>query len=86
MTTDITDPQADPRPWAEDDGAMPAVYLGHGAPPLLDDELWTSELASWSAQLPTPRAVLIVSAHWESAPLTLGAQQEKTLSWHPLKQ
>jgi 4,5-DOPA dioxygenase extradiol len=27
---------------------MPAVYLGHGAPPLLDDELWTSQLDGWS--------------------------------------
>ncbi|MGZ5289556.1 MAG: dioxygenase family protein [Actinomycetota bacterium] len=52
---------------------MPALYLGHGAPPLLDDELWTGQLAAWSRDLPTPKAVLIVSAHWESAPLTLGA-------------
>lgn len=52
---------------------MPAVYLGHGAPLLLDDPLWTSELAAWSARLPRPRAVLVVSAHWESAPLSLSA-------------
>lgn len=54
---------------------MPALYLGHGAPPLLDDERWTCELARWAAELPRPRAVLIVSAHWESAPLTLGATE-----------
>lgn len=52
---------------------MPALYLGHGAPPLVDDPLWTAELAAWAAELPRPRAILIVSAHWESAPLTLGA-------------
>jgi len=52
---------------------MPALYLGHGAPPLVDDELWTSQLASWADGLPRPRSILIVSAHWESAPLTLGA-------------
>ncbi len=52
---------------------MPALYLGHGAPPLVDDALWTSQLASWSADLPRPAAILIVSAHWESAPLTMGA-------------
>jgi 4,5-DOPA dioxygenase extradiol len=57
----------------DDPTTMPALYLGHGAPPLLDDELWTSELARWAGELPRPRAVLIVSAHWESAPLTLGA-------------
>ena len=64
-----------PRAWADGDESMPALYLGHGAPPLLDDELWTSQLAAWSKDLPRPRAILIVSAHWESAPLTLGATQ-----------
>src|SRR5205814_5239069 len=53
--------------------AMPALYLGHGAPPLVDDELWTSQLRAWAADLPRPTAILIVSAHWESAPLTVGA-------------
>lgn len=52
---------------------MPALYLGHGAPPLLDDRLWSSELAGWAASLPRPRAILIVSAHWESAPISLSA-------------
>jgi 4,5-DOPA dioxygenase extradiol len=61
--------------WTEGDGAMPALYLGHGAPPLLDDELWTAQLGAWSSALPTPTAVLIVSAHWESAPLSLGATE-----------
>ena len=61
--------------WTEGDGPMPALYLGHGAPPLLDDELWTGQLAAWSRDLPRPKAVLIVSAHWESAPLTLGATE-----------
>jgi len=52
---------------------MPALYLGHGAPPLLDDPVWSSELAAWSRELPRPRAILIVSAHWESAPVSLTA-------------
>ena len=52
---------------------MPALYLSHGAPPLVDDALWTDQLARWARDLPRPRAVLVVSAHWESAPLMLGA-------------
>ena len=52
---------------------MPALYIGHGAPPLLDDALWSGQLAAWSAALPRPKAVLIVSAHWESAPVMLSA-------------
>ena len=54
---------------------MPAIYLSHGAPPLVDDPTWPGELARWSASLPRPRAVLVVSAHWESAPLALGATE-----------
>ena len=42
---------------------MPALYLGHGAPPLLEDETWTGELRSWAASLPRPKRILIVSAH-----------------------
>jgi 4,5-DOPA dioxygenase extradiol len=52
---------------------MPAWYLGHGAPPLLDDDVWMRQLFGWARALPKPRAILIVSAHWESAPLSLSA-------------
>jgi 4,5-DOPA dioxygenase extradiol len=52
---------------------MPALYIGHGAPPLLDDPTWSGELRSLAAAIPRPSAILIVSAHWESAPLTLSA-------------
>ncbi|MEY9840232.1 dioxygenase [Streptacidiphilus sp. EB103A] len=54
-------------------GRMPALYLSHGAPPLADDPLWPGQLAAWSAELPRPTAILMVSAHWEEAPLALGA-------------
>jgi 4,5-DOPA dioxygenase extradiol len=54
-------------------GRMPAIYLGHGAPPLVDDPLWVIQLEAWAQAMPRPRAVLMVSAHWESAPLTIGA-------------
>ncbi|MGC5343584.1 dioxygenase [Streptomyces sp. DT171] len=55
------------------EGRMPALYLSHGAPPLADDPLWPGQLAAWSSKLPRPTAILIVSAHWEEAPLALGA-------------
>ena len=54
-------------------GRMPALYLGHGAPPLVDDPLWVVQLEAWAQALPKPTAILVVSAHWESAPLTIGA-------------
>jgi len=52
---------------------MPALYIGHGAPPLLDDPVWSGELRTLAGALPRPKAILIVSAHWESAPLALSA-------------
>lgn len=58
---------------------IPALYLSHGAPPLADDPLWPGELAAWSADLPRPRAILMVSAHWEEAPLALGATERVPL-------
>ena len=52
---------------------MPALYIGHGAPPLLDDPLWSGQLAAWARDRPRPTAILIVSAHGESAPVSLSA-------------
>jgi 4,5-DOPA dioxygenase extradiol len=68
----------DQRSWTPADGPMPALYLGHGAPPLFDDALWISQLFGWSRALPKPTAILIVSAHWESAPLSLSATAANT--------
>lgn len=53
--------------------AMPALYIGHGAPPLLDDPVWSGELSRWAADLPRPAGIVVVSAHWESAPLAISA-------------
>ena len=66
------------RAWQPSDGALPALYIGHGAPPLLDDAEWMSQLAAWTLSMPKPRAVLIVSAHWEAAPLSLSAPAAAT--------
>jgi 4,5-DOPA dioxygenase extradiol len=57
---------------------MPTLYIGHGAPPLVDDPLWVAQLAAWAKALPPPSAVLMVSAHWENAPLTMGATRTGT--------
>ena len=52
---------------------MPAIFAAHGAPMLLDDEVWMGELAAWACALPTPKSILMISAHWEQRPTTLGA-------------
>ncbi len=56
-----------------DQQALPALYISHGAPPLFEDEQWMRELLDWADRLPNPRGILIVSAHWEAAPLSLSA-------------
>ena len=61
------------RAWMPQDGPLPALYVSHGAPPLFEDAAWIAELASWADALPIPRAILIVSAHWETAPLAISA-------------
>ena len=40
---------------------------------------WMTELHSWARALPKPKAVLIVSAHWESAPLSISSSQPSEL-------
>jgi len=52
---------------------MPSLFLAHGAPMLLDMPGWVGELKAWADALPKPEAVLMVSAHWEARPVTLGA-------------
>ena len=54
---------------------MPALFLSHGAPPLVDDPTWVAQLRDLAAGLPRPKAILMASAHWESAPLMLGATE-----------
>lgn len=51
----------------------PVLYLSHGAPPLADDTLWTAQLAAWGRDLPRPSSILIISAHWEQAPVAVSA-------------
>lgn len=60
---------------------MPVLYLSHGAPPLADDHLWTGQLASWGHEIPRPRSILVVSAHWEAAPVTIGATETVPLTY-----
>lgn len=52
---------------------MPVLFQAHGAPPLLDDAGWMGELAAWGQALPRPRAIVVISAHWEARPVAIGA-------------
>ena len=66
------------REWTPADGPLPALYLSHGAPPLFDDGPWLRQLSDWAQALPRPTSILIISAHWEAAPLMLSAPAART--------
>jgi 4,5-DOPA dioxygenase extradiol len=70
-----SDPQ---RVWTPEDGPLPSLYISHGAPPLFEDAGWMGQLHRWARSLPKPKAVLIVSAHWESAPLSISSTDPGT--------
>lgn len=44
---------------------MPAVFIGHGSPMnALETNRYTSSWRTFGQAVPTPRAILVVSAHW----------------------
>lgn len=59
--------------------AMPALFLAHGSPLLLDDQAWVQQLQQWAGDLPRPAGILMLSAHWEQKPVTLGAIETRPL-------
>ncbi|WP_328661645.1 DODA-type extradiol aromatic ring-opening family dioxygenase [Nocardia salmonicida] len=67
-------PQArDQRPWSPADGPLPSLFVSHGAPFTLDDPQWLGDLYAWARSMPKPRAIVVVSAHWEQAPAAITA-------------
>ncbi|WJY88595.1 DODA-type extradiol aromatic ring-opening family dioxygenase [Corynebacterium confusum] len=61
------------RRWEPADGPLPALFISHGAPPALGNHGWMNDLYDWSRSLPKPRAIVVVSAHWENAPVAINA-------------
>lgn len=53
---------------------FPTVFLSHGAPDLpIREGAATHFLKSLSQQLPRPKAILVISAHWNSEPWAVSA-------------
>ena len=56
---------------------MPTLFVSHGAPTLAATRSPASDfLRSLSARVPKPKAILVVSAHWEEVRSTLGLSAE----------
>ncbi|NGO71851.1 DODA-type extradiol aromatic ring-opening family dioxygenase [Streptomyces boncukensis] len=65
-------PQArEQRMWDPSYGPLPGLFVSHGAPFTLDDPQWLSDLFNWAQSMPKPRAIVVVSAHWEQAPVAM---------------
>lgn len=46
-------------------GKMPVLFIGHGSPMnIILNNSYTRRLATLAKDLPTPRAIMVVSAHW----------------------
>ena len=58
---------------------MPVLFIGHGSPMTIEQPQRLAEWQAWGASLPRPRAVLMISAHWETRPLMLGATSTQPL-------
>ncbi len=55
-------------------GLMPVGFVGHGSPlRVLDREGAPAAWRAWGQALPRPRAILMVSAHWQQRPPSIGA-------------
>src|SRR3990172_12953011 len=48
-----------------DTGKMPVLFIGHGSPMnLILRNDFTTSLAKLGKELPRPRAIVVISAHW----------------------
>jgi 4,5-DOPA dioxygenase extradiol len=52
---------------------LPAIFLAHGHPMWTLDGDRRRELGAWARAMPRPESVLVISAHWETAPIAVGA-------------
>jgi aromatic ring-opening dioxygenase catalytic subunit (LigB family) len=44
---------------------MPAAFIGHGSPMnAIEQNRYTEAWSTWASSMPTPKAILVVSAHW----------------------
>lgn len=57
----------------------PALFFAHGAPTLALDRDKGADFARWSGALDPPKALLVVSAHWQTATPTLGTESRREL-------
>ena len=79
-STPAAAPQPD-TPMANPSAALPVLFVSHGAPTMALDTKAGVDFARLAAAMPTPRAILVISAHWLDAPATIGTRTQRDLMY-----
>jgi aromatic ring-opening dioxygenase catalytic subunit (LigB family) len=62
---------------------QPVLFLGHGSPMnAIEDNAWSRAWAALGAELPRPKAVLMISAHWETRGASAVSASERPETIH----
>ena len=61
---------------------IPPIFVSHGLPALALDASAGGELAQWGRDLPRPRGVLVISAHWQATTLSRGSTAARPMLLH----
>ncbi|HBD19937.1 MAG TPA: 4,5-DOPA dioxygenase extradiol [Arenimonas sp.] len=57
-------------------GPMPVLFLGHGSPMnAIEDNAWRRSWQALGQRLPRPKAILCISAHWETQGVYVGSAE-----------
>ena len=58
-------------------GPMPVLFLGHGSPMnAIEDNAWRRAWQALGRRLPRPKAILCISAHWETQGVYVGSAEK----------
>ena len=58
-------------------GPMPALFVGHGSPMnAIEDNAWRRSWQALGKRLPRPKAILCISAHWETEGVFVGSAEK----------
>jgi 4,5-DOPA dioxygenase extradiol len=60
---------------------MPVGFVGHGSPMTALDAVKGAPLRRWGGAVERPRAVVVISAHWEDAPAAVGTVRQQSLMY-----
>lgn len=59
---------------------MPVLFIGHGSPMnLIEENPWTKDWEAMAKKIPTPKAILMISAHWYTKETLLQADAEPSM-------